>query len=64
MYTTESEMKFLDGLGSYKHDNNLPRYKLLRYYYKASKKRKDWGKINPEVLRARIRAELGWEKKS
>ena len=63
MYSTESENRFLDGLGSFKHDNNMPRHKLLRKYYKAMKKRKDWGRIDPEVLKARIKSELGWGRK-
>jgi len=62
MYTTESEMKFLDGIGSFA--GNRPRHKLLMKYYRAMKKRKVWNKIDPSVIRQRIRAELGWEKKS
>ena len=64
MYNTESEMKFLDGLGSYKPDrSSLPRVKLLRKYYKAMKKRDDWGYVDPIAIRDRIRGELGWTKK-
>ena len=61
-WTTETEMKFIDGLGSYKPESpSLPRVKLLRKYYRAAKKRKDWGDIDYIAIRDRIRGELGWK---
>ena len=63
MYTTETEKKFLDNLGSYRPDrNSLPHRKLMSKYYKASKKRVYWGSIDGEEIRDYIRKSMGWVK--
>jgi len=63
MYTTENEQKFIDGLGGWKPSLAMARHKLLMRYYKAMKKRKDWGHIDPDLIKARIKGELGWTKR-
>jgi hypothetical protein len=60
-WNTKKEMEFLDGLGGFKlQGQSQPRHKLLRNYYKAAKKRKNWGDIDEEKVVRRVASELGW----
>ena len=44
-FATEHEIEFIRSLGT-NHESKIQKYKLLRNYITASRRRVDWGAIN------------------
>ena len=45
-WTTEDEIKFIEGLGTWIWGIATPTHKLLRNYITANEKRTDWGEVD------------------
>lgn len=57
-HTTQLEVDFINGLGSYFPGTTMTRKKLLKAYLKSLDKRVAWGRIDQTVVRAHVVREL------
>ena len=57
-WSTMNEIQFLDGLGTYS-SCKASRMELLRGYLSAAFKRENWGRIDKDVIIARVMNEVG-----
>jgi hypothetical protein len=48
---TEAELNYIDNIGSYATRKPNSRLQMLINYWKANMEKKEWGKINPEVVK-------------
>ena len=56
---TESENRFIDGLGNWNPDNLRNRMELLKKYLEAAENREDWAGIDKDEILDRVRSEIG-----
>ena len=53
-YTTNSELEFINGLGTFSEGPDIDRFELLRRYKKACDKRFQWTGIDNSVTMAHL----------